>query len=125
MSWEKSIEELRRRERLAEKMGGEEPVERQRGRGKLTVRERVAFLADPGSFHEIGKIAGKATYGADEALEASPAFEAIRAEQVRHESPFLVAALQAFATGRASLGASDPLDLTEDVRARLAAAAGG
>ena len=36
-------------------MGGDEPVERQRGRGKLTVRERVAFLADPGSFHEIGK----------------------------------------------------------------------
>ncbi|MFN3912615.1 acyl-CoA carboxylase subunit beta [Hyphomonas sp.] len=70
MSWEKSIEELRRRERLAERMGGDEPVERQRGRGKLTVRERVAFLADPGSFHEIGKIAGKATYGADDELEA-------------------------------------------------------
>jgi len=68
MSWEKSIEELRRRERLAEHMGGEEPVERQRGRGKLTVRERVAFLADPGSFHEIGKIAGKATYGPDDKL---------------------------------------------------------
>lgn len=65
MSWEKSIEELRKRERLAENMGGEEPVERQRSRGKLTVRERVAFLADPGSFHEIGKIAGKATYGED------------------------------------------------------------
>lgn len=68
MSWEKAIEELRRRERLAEKMGGEEPVERQRGRGKLTVRERVAFLADPGSFHEIGKIAGKAAYGPDDEL---------------------------------------------------------
>lgn len=68
MSWEKAIEELRRRERLAEKMGGEEPVERQRGRGKLTVRERVAFLVDPGSFHEIGKIAGKATYGPDDQL---------------------------------------------------------
>jgi propionyl-CoA carboxylase beta chain len=68
MSWEKSIEELRRRERLAELMGGEEPVERQRGRGKLTVRERVAFLADPGSFHEIGKIAGKATYGPGDEL---------------------------------------------------------
>ena len=62
MSWEKSIEELRRRERMAEKMGGEEPVSRQRGRGKLTVRERVSFLVDPGSFHEIGKIAGVATY---------------------------------------------------------------
>ena len=70
MSWEKSIEELRRRERLAEKMGGEEPVSRQRGRGKLTVRERVAFLADPGTFHEIGKIAGLATYGADDELES-------------------------------------------------------
>lgn len=70
MSWEKAIEELRRRERLAEHMGGEEPVERQRGRGKLTVRERVAFLADPGSFHEIGKIAGKATYGLDDELES-------------------------------------------------------
>ena len=68
MSWQKAIEELRRRERLAEEMGGDEPVSRQRGRGKLTVRERVAFLADPGSFHEIGKIAGKASYGADDEL---------------------------------------------------------
>lgn len=68
MSWQRAIEELRRRERLAEEMGGEEPVSRQRGRGKLTVRERVAFLADPGSFHEIGKIAGKASYGADDEL---------------------------------------------------------
>ncbi|MEM9669391.1 MAG: carboxyl transferase domain-containing protein [Pseudomonadota bacterium] len=68
MDWKKSIEELRRRERLAEEMGGEEPVSRQRGRGKLTVRERISFLADPGSFHEIGKIAGKATYDADDNL---------------------------------------------------------
>ncbi|MEL7112481.1 MAG: methylmalonyl-CoA carboxyltransferase, partial [Pseudomonadota bacterium] len=68
MSWEKSIEELRKRERLAEDMGGEEPVSRQKGRGKLTVRERVAFLADPGSFHEIGKIAGRATYDENEEL---------------------------------------------------------
>ena len=68
MSWKKSIEELRRRERLAEEMGGEEPVSRQRGRGKLTVRERIAFLADPGSFHEIGKIAGKAKYDEEDNL---------------------------------------------------------
>ena len=76
MSWEKAIEELRRRERLAEHMGGEEPVERQRGRGKLTVRERVAFLADPGSFHEIGKIAGKARekFQQIDAASATPVF---------------------------------------------------
>ncbi len=69
MSWEKSIIELRQRERLAEKMGGEEPVARQRSRGKLTVRERVAFMADPGTFHELGKIAGRATYNENEELE--------------------------------------------------------
>jgi len=68
MTWEKSIEELRARERLAEEMGGDEPVARQRGRGKLTVRERIAFLADPGSFHEIGKIAGKAHYDDEDNL---------------------------------------------------------
>lgn len=68
MSWKSHIEELRARERLAEQMGGEERVARQRGMGKLTVRERVAFLADPGSFHEVGKIAGKAGYGPDEEI---------------------------------------------------------
>ena len=68
MSWKSHIDELRARERLAEQMGGEERVARQRGMGKLTVRERIAFLADPGSFHEVGKIAGKADYGPDGAI---------------------------------------------------------
>ena len=68
MSWKSHIEELRARERLAEQMGGEERVARQRSQGKLTVRERIAFLADPGSFHEVGKIAGKAGYGPDEQI---------------------------------------------------------
>ena len=68
MSWKSHIDELRARERLAEQMGGDERVARQRSMGKLTVRERVAFLADPGSFHEVGKIAGKAGYGPDEQI---------------------------------------------------------
>jgi propionyl-CoA carboxylase beta chain len=68
MSWKTHIEELRARERLTEQMGGEERVGRQRSIGKLTVRERIAFLADPGSFHEVGKIAGKATYGPDDEI---------------------------------------------------------
>lgn len=65
MSWEKDIEELRRREALAEQMGGDERVARQKSSGKLTARERVDALLDAGSFHETGKIAGRATYGAD------------------------------------------------------------
>lgn len=62
MSWEKEIEHLRHRETLGEMMGGEEKLARQHGAGKLDARERVKRLVDPGSFREIGKIAGKSTY---------------------------------------------------------------
>lgn len=58
MSWEKEIEELRRREALARRMGGPEKVKRQHDGGKLTVRERVDRLLDAGSFHEVGGLAG-------------------------------------------------------------------
>ncbi len=70
MSWEKDIDELRAREALAEEMGGADRVARQRASGKLTARERVAALLDPGSFHETGKIAGRASYGADNQLDS-------------------------------------------------------
>ena len=36
-------------------MGGEEQVARQRGLGKLTVRERLDLLFDPGTCTEIGR----------------------------------------------------------------------
>ncbi len=63
MSWEKDVEELRRRQALAQAMGGEERVAKHRALGKLTVRERVDRLLDPGSFHEVGSITGSAEYG--------------------------------------------------------------
>src|SRR5258706_10824570 len=62
MSWEKEIEEVRRREALAQKMGGPDKVKRQHDGGKLTVRERVARLLDADSFHEIGGLAGVGHY---------------------------------------------------------------
>lgn len=69
MSWEKEVDDLRRREALAEKMGGAEKLARQKERGKLNARERLAALLDEESFREIGKIAGKARYAADGTLE--------------------------------------------------------
>jgi len=56
------MDELRRREEFAEELGGPERVERQHAGGRYTVRERIAKLVDPGSFHELGKIAGSASY---------------------------------------------------------------
>jgi len=60
--WEPELDELRRREALAEELGGPERVRRQHDGGRLTIRERVEKLVDPGSFHEVGKIAGMAAY---------------------------------------------------------------
>lgn len=46
--------------------GSQDPgVVRQRSRGKLTCRERIALLLDDGSFREVGSIAGFASYDED------------------------------------------------------------
>jgi len=62
MTWEPEIQELNRRLALSELMGGEETVKRQHDGGKLTVKERIHALLDPGSFAETGALAGKAEY---------------------------------------------------------------
>jgi len=62
MSQESELEELRRRQQLARELGGTERVKRHKDGGKLTVRERIDALLDPGSFREVGTIAGKAQY---------------------------------------------------------------
>ncbi|MFS0576444.1 carboxyl transferase domain-containing protein [Sporosarcina sp. 179-K 3D1 HS] len=65
MSWKPEIDELRKREKLAHAMGGQENVERHKSRGKMTVRERIENLLDKNSFHETGAVAGKAEYDND------------------------------------------------------------
>mgnify|MGYP000666030657 FL=1 len=64
MSWEKEVEELKRRQKLAEGMGGPEKLKRQKDGGKLNVRERIAGLVDKGSFREVGKLGGVGQYDA-------------------------------------------------------------
>lgn len=62
MNWEDEVEEIKRRRELAKQMGGEANVARHHANGRLTVRERLDRLLDPNSFHEVGALAGKATY---------------------------------------------------------------
>ena len=74
MDWQPELDELRRREALARRMGGAEKVARQHAGGRLTVRERIDRLLDAGSFHEIGAIAGVAEYDDDgELTDLTPA----------------------------------------------------
>jgi acetyl-CoA carboxylase carboxyltransferase component len=70
MSWNDEIDELRRREGLAGQMGGADKVARQHEFGKLTIRERIAAVSDPGTFHEIGALAGVADYDENGELKA-------------------------------------------------------
>lgn len=71
MSWDKDVEELKRRTAMAREMGGADNVAFHHGRGKLTVRERISLLEDEGNFQEVGVLAG------------APAWDGPRLESLR------------------------------------------
>src|SRR5579884_4002395 len=56
-SMENLIEDLRKKRAHLQAGGGAERQAKQREQGKLTARERIDALADPGSFEEIGLFA--------------------------------------------------------------------
>jgi propionyl-CoA carboxylase beta chain len=56
MSTDKNIDELERRKRESELGGGEARIQRQHSEGKLTARERIVLLFDPGSFQELDQL---------------------------------------------------------------------
>ncbi|WP_454753132.1 acyl-CoA carboxylase subunit beta [Cupriavidus necator] len=62
MTWQPEIDELAYRRRLAARMGGEDKVGRHKAAGKLTVRERIDKISDPGSFREVGGLTGSGRY---------------------------------------------------------------
>ncbi|MGD9945713.1 MAG: acyl-CoA carboxylase subunit beta [Burkholderiaceae bacterium] len=69
MSWQPEVDDIERRRRFAEELGGKDGVDRQHAQGRFTARERVEKLVDPGSWREIGVLAGKAEYDADWKLQ--------------------------------------------------------
>jgi acetyl-CoA carboxylase carboxyltransferase component len=64
------LDELAAREARAKEMGGADKVARQRGKGRLTARERIEALLDAGSFDERGLLA---TSDLPEAADKTPA----------------------------------------------------
>lgn len=72
MTWQAEVDELQRRRELARRGGGPEGIARQRRRGKLTARERIDALADPGSLREFMALTGRGVYEADELVDFTP-----------------------------------------------------
>src|SRR6476646_366570 len=56
MDLEQKLQELKRRDSLAEAGGGAERRERQHKEGKMSARERIEFLLDEGTFEELDKM---------------------------------------------------------------------
>ena len=56
--WAPALEEIARRKTETLSMGGEVRLGRQKERGRLNARERIATLFDPGTFSEIGQLVG-------------------------------------------------------------------
>ncbi len=56
--WEVLLEQLARRTESATAMGGADKLRRQRERGRLNARERIASFCDEGTFNEYGALAG-------------------------------------------------------------------
>jgi len=52
---EHKLQELREKREIARLGGGKEKIEKQHKHGKLTARERLELLLDPGSFFELGQ----------------------------------------------------------------------
>lgn len=62
MTWEPELEEIERRRRLVQEMGGEERVARHVAEGRTPVRQRIELLLDAGSFRETGSLASRVEY---------------------------------------------------------------
>lgn len=67
------LAELGFRRAQAEQLGGEAAVARHHEQGRLTIRERIAGLVDPGSFQEVGKLTGQGRYEGDKLVGVTPA----------------------------------------------------
>src|ERR1044071_5224711 len=56
MNLEQKLEELKKRDQLAEAGGGTQRREKQHKEGKMSARERIEFLLDEGTFEETDKL---------------------------------------------------------------------
>src|SRR5579863_9237119 len=56
------VSQVRNEEEKIREGGGAKAIESQHNKGRLTVRERIQLLADPGSFFELGSFAAYGMY---------------------------------------------------------------
>lgn len=70
--------------------GGIKHIERQHGRGKLTARERIDILIDPGSFRELGSFVGATGVRIDGRIPDAPCDGAVVGTARAHDRLIMV-----------------------------------
>lgn len=74
MTWKAKTDQIHARRQAATAQGGAAGVAKQHAQGRLTIRERIETLVDPGSFDELGRGAGDAEVDENgDLIEFSPA----------------------------------------------------
>lgn len=68
--WGPELDEIEQRRTIAKELGGADAIARQHSLGKMTVRERIDFLLDEGSFREFGALTGKVAYSPEGTRES-------------------------------------------------------
>ena len=86
MSWEREVEDIKEKRKLALEQGGAAGVDRQHNAGRMTSRERIDALLDNDSFHEMGAGAGATERNPDGAI-ASYQWSQISGTSVALSSP--------------------------------------
>jgi acetyl-CoA carboxylase carboxyltransferase component len=83
------LNELNRRREMGRAMGGADSIAFQHGRGKLTVRERIAALADDGQFDEIGVLAGAPAWDGNALESIVPSNTVIGSARIKGRRVFI------------------------------------
>ncbi|MDP6342888.1 MAG: carboxyl transferase domain-containing protein [Alphaproteobacteria bacterium] len=68
--WQILLAELERRTTAARQMGGAEKLQKRAAQGRRNARELVELFIDPGSFEEVGTLAGGVSYHGEETAPA-------------------------------------------------------
>lgn len=87
---EKALERLREIHRQNLLGGGPEQIQRQHQRGKLTARERIEELVDPGSFRELGSCVNTTGVRVDGKVVDAPCDGAVVGTAQIHGRPVMV-----------------------------------
>jgi len=70
--------------------GGVEHIERQHKRGKLTARQRIDVLIDPGTFNELGSFVGTTSVRIDGRIPEAPCDGAVSGTGMIHGRPVMI-----------------------------------